>query len=407
MKRLVDIVNFNADASCLDAGRWLAALAGGEESVLFRWLRLYIDLERPIALGFSGATAADIAGANPESVALIRAHPDIFQIIARPFSHDAALLRSPAGFAANFQLGLQALKRVFGRVAPFYLPPEFMLTPDQMLTLADAGIAVTFVNPSRYTPAQRLRIPNEPYEIRGALGSRLGCVPVDGELTRCYLRSLDVLSCEPWNARLDAIPSDTAFAWRDGESSFMFPHGLDREARWLRDETARVRCHLESHALLPVDAPVQADAYRSYPVHSLSAWMKEFRMMGYVRRVWETEQALHDMDATDAGLWLQSITSDVLSSVEKEDVQKCYAHPDHPGLSFSGILLRSERSAEGSDFLLLLERRLRGEDSSYLWSADEPHFVKTRYRIALLEELFDGRRCGEVVNAKQPVSLDC
>ena len=44
MSVLVDVVNFNADASCLDSARWLQALTGGAESEFCRWLNLYVRL---------------------------------------------------------------------------------------------------------------------------------------------------------------------------------------------------------------------------------------------------------------------------------------------------------------------------------------------------------------------------
>ena len=41
-KTVVDIVNFNADASCLPSSIWLEALKGGTNSVICQWLSLFI-----------------------------------------------------------------------------------------------------------------------------------------------------------------------------------------------------------------------------------------------------------------------------------------------------------------------------------------------------------------------------
>ncbi len=75
MKFLVDIVNFNADASCLSAQRWLEALRGGAESELCAWLGGYVETKSRVTLGFIGGTLADIAILNHEAVDLINAHP--------------------------------------------------------------------------------------------------------------------------------------------------------------------------------------------------------------------------------------------------------------------------------------------------------------------------------------------
>ena len=42
-KTVVDIVNFNADASCLPSRTWLETLKGGTNSVICQWLSLFIQ----------------------------------------------------------------------------------------------------------------------------------------------------------------------------------------------------------------------------------------------------------------------------------------------------------------------------------------------------------------------------
>src|SRR5688500_12112914 len=177
MTSLVDVVNFNADASCLDSRRWLQALSGGEDSEFCRWLLLYARLGKRTVLGLTGATLADLEAHNPEAIEIIRQQPDVFEAVVRPFSHDVALLRRPEAFTLNLALGRITASEVFERQTDFYLPPEFMLSSEQVALLREEGIGGVFVNSQRLTPQVRRRIPDEPYWVRGIADTRLRCVP--------------------------------------------------------------------------------------------------------------------------------------------------------------------------------------------------------------------------------------
>lgn len=104
-KKIVDIVNFNADASCLSSADWLKYLSGGKNSIFFQWLSLYVHYKKKLVLGFPGATIADIKTFNPEAIELINQNTDIFEIIPRPFAHDIGLLRSSEAFIWNVKAG--------------------------------------------------------------------------------------------------------------------------------------------------------------------------------------------------------------------------------------------------------------------------------------------------------------
>lgn len=77
-KQLVDIINLNADASCLSSKRWLTALSGGKESELFLILNAYVEHDLKVNIGIIGSTLAEIEELNPECIDLInkigRAH---------------------------------------------------------------------------------------------------------------------------------------------------------------------------------------------------------------------------------------------------------------------------------------------------------------------------------------------
>lgn len=358
MKQLVDVINFNADASCLSTEQWFRILDGGENSELYRWLRLYVTHRKKVALGLTGATVADMAAFNPEAIALIAAAPEIFQVIARPFSHDIALLRTEAGFRANLALGLAAIRREFGDVAPYFLPPEFMLTNDQVAALGMAGIRGTFINPGRFSADLQMRIPDVPYQVKGIFQSQLECIPFAGHCTSGYLKAIHLFDATAWNEAVLSTINETVYTWRDGESSFFLPDGVEREAAWLAGEDASVvRLHLgePEHDYL-ANNQLGDGMYHSYPVHSFLPWMREFRMLAFVNRVVHLEQSIAEHGIDDSLFaWLMSTGSDILSAIEKKSPVVDIA--PRRGESTEGFtIMRSERGLEGEEYLLLAER---------------------------------------------------
>jgi hypothetical protein len=395
MTGLVDLVNFNADASCLPAADWLAALRHGDNSTMCRWLRLYVEYSRRVVIGFTGATIADMAELNPEAIAVVKAHPDIFEAVLRPFSHDVALLRSPSGFAWNAAAGRAAIEREFTNVSPYFLPAEFMLTNAQVWQLARSGVRGTFVNAARYPSELRPRIPGKPYLVRGIFGSTLRCMPVHGALHDAYLRALHLWDVTVWNHALGEIGERVSFSWRDGESFLFLPDGIERERAWLKGESGDVERMFLSHAErgLDIGEPDLSDTrtYRSYPVHSFSDWIKEFRMLGYLGRLNALEQRLDKFDAIAKALWLMAINSDVFSAVEKESpVVTLRRAPAETGdtREIEWTMLRSERGVEGEEFLELLEAHLSGGPALTADTLRQaPHIRKLRARQSYLERL--------------------
>lgn len=387
--RVVDVVNFNADGSCLASERWLAALAGGERSLVCRWLDHYVAAGKPVTLGFVGGTVADMALYNPEAIARINAHPEVFEVLLRPFAHDVALLRTPAGFRLNFELGREILQREFRAVAPWFLPPEFMLNNGQVTALASWGVGGTFVNPDRFKPEVQRRLPAEPYLVSGVLGGRLPCIPFAGALAQAYLDALHRWSGRPWNEALEAFGDGTVFSWRDGESFLLLPDGERREARWLDEETPRAQRVLLSAAVRELhfrDPDEMPERYRSYPVHSFASWFREFRMLGFLDKVFEMERRLDRLTAVERVLFLQTLNSDILSAVEKDSpVVRLRGCPEGegPGDEFDLTLLRSERSFEGEDYLAILSGWLADAAvRRYVETSEAPHLHKLRARLA-------------------------
>ncbi len=389
MLKLIDVVNFNPDASCLPAAEWLAILEGGAQSRLCRWLDLYVRMQRRVVLGFVGGAVADMAQLNPEAVALVNAHPDVFEVIVRPFAHDVGLLRSARGFKYNFQLGRDVICREFANVVEYFLPPEFMLTSAQVKLLADARVGGVFINPARFKDEIQQRLPAVPYLLDGVLDARLPCIPFHGRLTEAYLDALHAFDAAPWLGATESLPASRAFVWRDGESCFLIPEGLEREAAWLageqRDSRVERECLRDAIDGLEFLSREQLpdSAFRAYPVHSFTAWFKEFRMLGYLNRLERIEQRLADIPPDAGVVWLQAINSDVLSAVEKESpVVTLHGRDRLPDAARRFTILRSERGFEGEDYLALLEHLLEGSaDLRAIEASSQPHLVKLRARI--------------------------
>lgn len=349
MTRLCDMVNFNSDASCLDSQVWLSVLKNGEQSKLCQWLLLYLELEKPVSLGFTGATLADINAFNPEAITFLRNNPDIFQIILRPFAHDLPFFRTDEGFCINLSLGGLVAEHLIGRVSQIYLPPEFMQTNRQTALLAQHGVKATLIMGSRFNKDVARRLPKAPFALKGIPGGELICIPVVGNLTKAYLTTIQILDSTIWQKAVAG--NDTAVMWRDGESSFLLPDGLERERFWLSTSDDK-RTHLQ----VPCLNELESDEVLSYPVHPFSAWMNELSMLWFVQRlgVLEKHVVAAKLPRMIAG-WLQCINSDILSAVEKRS-PVIQLKGVHNGLINSYRINRSDRSFEAEAMLEMAEK---------------------------------------------------
>ena len=345
--RLYDVINFNCDASCLDSEAWMAAMAGGMDSAFCRWLRLYVRLERPVALGLTGATLCDLQSFNPEAIALIRDNPAIFQVIWRPFAHDLPFFRTEPGFEYNVRLGRRAAEALLGRVDPIFLPPEFMQTNRQTALLAEQGARATMVMASRFNTEVVQALPSEPFSLQGIPDGDLACIPAAGPITKAYLQCMQMLDIDIWDRAVDGAHS--LVLWRDGESPFLIPDGVERERFWL--ERAQVE-----RAHLPVPETPAVPGTFTYPVHPFSAWMDEMSMLWFIQRVRDLEaNVMAAPTAAGVARWLHCINSDILSAVEKRSPVVQLRSMD--GDRAEGYrITRSSRGFEGEALLVAAER---------------------------------------------------
>lgn len=393
-KFLLDIVNLNLDASCLSSKRWISILEGGNNSFLYNWLKLYVDYNKRIILGLTGATISDMATNNPETIELVRRNRDIFEIILRPYSHDISLIRSPLGFRINVELGQKIIKREFNKYSNFYLPPEFMLTNEFVSILAEIGVDGVFINSNRFKDELKKRIPNTIYMLKGIMNKSLICIPCLGELTNLYLESIHNYSTDKWNVGILKHKLEYIYSWRDGESSFFIPDGLEREKQWLISESSDIkRIFLAEHLKDINFQNINDDTSMvlHYPIHSFYDWMKEFSMLGFVKRIQSIEANLPNISVDSLAIWLQIINSDILSSVEKDSPIINLKTSKNSNSTNKHTIWRSERGFEGEEFIKYFELIKKNETPfDYFKTCPEPHLIKLRNRMNYLKSLMEG-----------------
>jgi len=389
--RLIDVVNLNADASCLSSEQWLKMLHGGTNSYFYQWLKVYVDAGKKISFGITGSTASDVTTFNPEAIELINANKNIFEIILRPYAHDIALMRSTQSFLFNLEMGMKVLNKEFNKVTAFYLPPEFMLTNEQVKLLADKNVHGTFINALRFKPEIRQRLPEHPYMVKGLFDSQLKCIPFESKLTSAYLNAIHFYDSSYWNEVFRQRKHDYYFSWRDGESSFFVPDGNNREATWLAGEDSTIQRVFISDIINELafdnNANLKENHYHYYPIHSFSAWMKEFRMLGFLGKLQTMEEQIITMSKEESALWLQVINSDILSAIEKDSPTIKIKTGKYTDEIMEHTIWRCERGMEGEEYLELLNQWKNMDVISYMDKSDNFHLKKINSRIKYLSKL--------------------
>ena len=378
-KTVVDIVNFNADASCLSSSIWLDALQGGTNSKICQWLELFVRNNKKVSLGFTGSTLADIKKFNPDAINIINEKKDIFEIILRPWSHDISLYRTDSLFIYNVELGIRTIKSEFDSVSNYYLAPEFMMTSRQIELISKMGIEAIFINPDRYQNDIKRRIIPTPHIVYGTSESTIKCIAIHGRTTQKYLSSCQLNDPKIWDKFIQDFPDDLIFSWRDGESFLLIPDGLSREEYLLQGESENInRKKLQSLEINYEDSSLyDRSYYKSYPIHSFTAWIKEMKMMWYVDRIRKIENNFSKLSDLQITLLLQLINSDILASVEKISPK---IKLKIKGVIEDFIIYRSERGFEGEDYLQLIDDPNFRNDSA-------PHIKKLIARHEYLKAM--------------------
>ncbi|MBD80081.1 MAG: hypothetical protein CL840_14305 [Crocinitomicaceae bacterium] len=387
--QIVDVINFNADASCLECDHWFNALKGGNESLFYSWLNLYVTLDKKVVLGIPGATLADIAMINSESIELIRNNPQVFELTLRPFAHDNALLRTRYGFEKNLEYGIKTVDKLFGKRPDYFLPPEFMLNSEQVYVLSQNDMVGTFVNPARFSDEAKSRIPDYSYKLRGVFGAELNCHSFNGKLTKAFLEGIHFYNADKWNKEILEAKNEVVFNWRDGESAFLIPDTLAREEAWLKGENPSVkRMHLaDLNIEFTANDDLEPTQYKGYPFHSFAPWLKEMRMIGFTSKVAKIEEILEDLSDDKIFHWLQIINSDILSAVEKNSPRIKLQSSANSKEEFDFRIWRTERAFEGEDYLTLLKQSEKKNGYQSYLASDAAHLKKFNLRMDFLRSL--------------------
>ncbi|SVA41278.1 uncharacterized protein METZ01_LOCUS94132 [marine metagenome] len=358
---------------------WLDALQGGTNSKICQWLELFVRNNKKVSLGFTGSTLADIKKFNPDAINIINEKKDIFEIILRPWSHDISLYRTDSLFIYNVELGIRTIKSEFESVSNYYLAPEFMITSRQIELISKMGIEAIFINPDRYQNDIKRRIIPTPHIVYGTSESTIKCIAIHGRTTQKYLSSCQLNDPKIWDKFIQDFPDDLIFSWRDGESFLLIPDGLSREEYLLQGESENInRKKLQSLEINYEDSSLyDRSYYKSYPIHSFTAWIKEMKMMWYVDRIRKIENNFSKLSDLQITLLLQLINSDILASVEKISPK---IKLKIKGVIEDFIIYRSERGFEGEDYLQLIDDPNFRNDSA-------PHIKKLIARHEYLKAM--------------------
>lgn len=391
IKKIIDVVNFNADASCLSSSNWLSFLENGSDSALYQWLQNYVRYEKKVSLGFTAATISDIANFNPESIDLINSNTNIFEIILRPYSHDMGLLRSKHGFEVNLDFGKKIIEKEFKKYTSYYLPPEFMLTNEQLFLLNQNNVDGTFIKPMRFTKEIKSRIPNKPYKVKGLFDSSLNCISFNEHSYHAYLQTIQIFD-QSWNDLILSQEDDWIFSWRDGESAFFLTEPVAREAQWLKEESSKIQRFFLHEALPEISFEnnelLGETHYHYYPVHSISPWLREMKMIGFMTRLHAFESKIPLCSQEEIYWWLQAINSDILSAVEKSSPIIQVKNHKNDLTSHEHYIWRSERGMEGEEILSSLEFGINTDAiQNYLKGSKSKHITKLNARVKYLHNL--------------------
>lgn len=401
---LLDIVNFNSDASCMSSKKWLKSLEGGNKSIFCKFLSSYINHQRKVNIGFTGVTIKDLAFYNPEALEMINEYPDLFEILPRCFSHDLSPLCNTKGFRLNLETGLKTVKEYFNNYNNAFLQNEVMILNHQIEIICEYGIEAIFIRPERFNESVQAIIPPHSYYCRGTGRSKILNIPMYPKLDLHYLSVLHGETPPSHWIELNNN-SDLKVLWRDGESAFLFPAGIEIEERVLKEENKHnIKRYLLSEKLKSFHQNAQTTNMeyhlKHFPHHPLDHWLKDFKMLWVLERLNDIEKNIDKESSIIQKMWLLAINSDIMASSEKP-APTIKVHPevfnvprDH--ISWDGVigdekastlsLLRSERYFEGEEYIELLEKLLSNRMSEkqlieFVKDSDEPHFRKVYSRV--------------------------
>lgn len=345
MNRILDVVNLNADASCLDSKAWIDCLKSPDKPML-RWLESFVKSKSAVLFGVCGSTLADIKHFLPSAIDLVRNHPEIFRFTVRPFSHAASYFLTPHIRELNLELGIATHKLLGLTLEPVYLPPEFMVTHHDIILMEKNNVDYIFINPNRFERrfnenALTVKFSQQSNQLMGLL--------TDPNETKSYLSNIQTGDSPIRNQN---VPR-TKICWRDGESWLLIPDGLQRECFFIESRSKKEHVINWSDFTNEINSSKNQDI-KFYPRHPLTKWTGSDKLIDLHRDISSlsnSDELANDYEALNKFLYV--ISSDVFSSVEKADVEiqlRCLKSRKH----FAHLIERKARHLEAEQILLNL-----------------------------------------------------
>lgn len=380
LTKLVDVLNLNAEASCLSSKRWLAALEGGRKSELYQMLECYIDNNCKISLGIVGSTLIEVKTFNNECIDLINQNPHIFEVILRPYIHSLSILWSDNTFKYNFDLGTSIIKSTFDNVIDWYLPPEFALRNSQVYNLYKSGVKGTFINPKRLKENLKKSMPTGMFQLHSIQNVKIDCISFTEHFDSYYLEELQLFESSI------SFNSDIVFGWRDAESSFFLPSSVEREKHFIKQSSQKFNRIFLSEFIASSN-PKPPQKFKAYPQNSLLPWLGDFRLYWYMAEIKGLEKVFSKLAPLKQLLFLNLLNSDILSSIEKNDVRVPLKKDQESNKTDDFIIKRKERNLDAEELLYLIQHKDVAEIEEYIQKSTRSFFKKIKARMSILHLL--------------------
>jgi len=339
MKQVLDVVNLNPDASCLESDVWINILNGSDKKFL-SWLKLFVKNNTPVLFGICGSALADIKSYAPDALNFMKNHPKIFHFTVRPYSHSSSYLLTHEIVKLNLNLGIKAMSYLKLPVQDVYLPPEFMVTTFDLSLLNTNNIHSIFLNPARFN------IPTDQELIRLKMTSQqksLEGVLTHPQNTLDYLKVLQLLDID--YKKNESLPN-LSVRWRDGESWMLLPDGLERESFFMKWQSNQEKIISWKDFQIKINEQPTIDI-KWYPRHRLTKWTGSGRMIDVCNSLQDLMKKPDLVkNLSDLNKLFLALGSDILSSVEKDNVNVSLR--DYKTLSIKNYLIeRGSRHIEG------------------------------------------------------------
>ena len=379
-KLLVDIVNLNAEASCLSTKRWLRALEGGTNSEIYRILNLYVEEDLKICVGIVGSTLAEIEELNPECIDLINNHPQNFEILIRPFIHSLSILWSDETFTYNYKLGKKYIESVFSNCINWYLPPEFALRNSHIYQLENNNCEGTFIHPKRVKKDTKSALPIGLFTLSSIQNINISCINFTENYDSYYLDQMQI-----FHSKI-RFEEDLIYGWRDGESPFFLPESVEREEIFVQNsmnDFERIFLSESLKANQVQDKPI----VHSYPQNSLLPWLGNFRLYWFITEIKRLENNFASLSEVKKKLFLNLLNSDILSSIEKSNVNiKLKGIKSNNDATISYLIKRKERNLDAEELLYLILRSNDSQINTFLRSTDSAFSLRINSRLKALHK---------------------